>query len=145
MLFVMVERTNACCSHMRPGDEKIMDTISRFCALDDAIKINAELKGVTLQKLRPCDTIHARTRNSDYQIFLLDPTSGRAMVRGGKYFTDPTEMTVTGSTFGGCMLKMGWLGVGLSMEFFVHGQRTVTSPVQSLDVAPMRPDSENLR
>jgi hypothetical protein len=32
------------------------------------------------------------------------------------------------------MLKAGWLGVGLRMEIYVNGQRTVTSPVQSLRV-----------
>jgi hypothetical protein len=32
------------------------------------------------------------------------------------------------------MLKMGWLGVGLRMEFYANGQRTVTSPLQSLRV-----------
>jgi len=45
---------------------------------------------------------------------------------------------VSGSTFGGCMLKAGWLGVGLRMEICANGRRTVTSPVQSLRVE--RPD-----
>jgi hypothetical protein len=75
-----------------------------------------------------------RTRNSAYEIFLLHPNSGRAIVRGGEYFAEPVEATVSGSTFGGCMLKAGWLGVGLRMEIYVNGQRTVTSPVQSLRV-----------
>ena len=32
------------------------------------------------------------------------------------------------------MLKAGWLGVGLRMEVYANGRRTVTSPVQSLSV-----------
>ena len=84
--------------------------------------------------LEACDMIHARTRNSVYEIFLLEPKSGRALVRGGKYFAELVEATVNGSTFGGCMLKMGWLGVGLRMEIYANGQRTVTSPIQSLRV-----------
>jgi hypothetical protein len=84
--------------------------------------------------LEACDMIHAQTRNSVYEIFLLDPKSGHALVQGGKYFAEPMEATVRGSTFGGCMLKMGWLGVGLRMEFYANGQRTVTSPLQSLRV-----------
>jgi hypothetical protein len=32
------------------------------------------------------------------------------------------------------MLKAGWLGVGLQMEIYANGQRTVTSPVRSLRV-----------
>ena len=111
-----------------------MYTIPRYCDLDGVIEISPLLEGVTLMALEACDTIHVRTRNSDYEIFLLDPKLGRALVRGGEYFAEPVEATVSGSTFGGCMLKTGWLGVGLRMEVSVNGQRTVTSPVQSLRV-----------
>ena len=111
-----------------------MYTIPRYYDLDGVIEISPLLEGVTLMALDACDTIHVRTRNSDYEIFLLDPKSGRAIVRGGECFTEPVEATVSGSTFGGCMLKAGWLGVGLRMEIYVNGQRTVTSPVQSLRV-----------
>ena len=48
-----------------------------------------------------------------YEIFLLDPKSGRALVQGGKYFAEPVEATVSSSTFGGCMLRLGWIGVGV--------------------------------
>jgi hypothetical protein len=44
------------------------------------------------------------------------------------------EANVSGSTFGGCMLKMGWLGVGLRMEVRACGQSVITSPVQALTV-----------
>jgi hypothetical protein len=108
--------------------------IPRYCALDGVTEISPLLEGVTLMALEACDTIRVRTRNSDYEIFLLDPKSGRALVRGGEYFPEPVEATVSGSTFGGCMLKLGWLGVGLQMEIYVNGKRTVTSPVQSLRV-----------
>src|SRR5215813_12765108 len=111
-----------------------MYTIPRYCDLDGVAEISPSLEGVTLMALEACDIIHVRTRNSDYEIFLLDPESGRALVRGGEYFAEPTEATVSGSTFGGCMLKVGWLGVGLRMEIYANGQRTVTSPVQSLSV-----------
>ena len=111
-----------------------MYPIPRYCDLDGVAEICLLLEGVTLMTLNACDMIHARTRNSDYEIFLLDPKSGRALVRGGKFFAESVEATVSGSTFGGCMLKAGWLGVGLRMEIFANGQRTVTSPVQSLRV-----------
>jgi hypothetical protein len=108
--------------------------IPQYCTLDGGAEISPLLEGVTLITLEACDTIRARTRNSDYEIFLLDPKSGRALVQGGEYFTEPVEATVSGSTFGGCMLKLGWLGVGLRMEIYLNGKRTVTSPVQSLRV-----------
>ena len=111
-----------------------MYTVPRYCSLEEVTEISPLLEGVSLTTLEACDTIHVRTRNSDYEIFLLDPDSGRALVRGGEYFAEPVEATVSGSTFGGCMLKAGWLGVGLRIEIYVNGQRTVTSPVQSLRV-----------
>ena len=111
-----------------------MYTGPRCCTLDGVTEISPLLEGVTLTALEACDTIHVRTRNSDYEIFLLDPKSGRSLVRGGEYFAEPVEATVSGSTFGDCMLKAGWLGVGLRMEIYANGQRTVTSPVQSLRV-----------
>jgi hypothetical protein len=111
-----------------------MYTVPRYCALDEVAEISPLLDGVTLMELEACDTIHVRTRNSDYEIFMLDPKSGCALVRGGEHFAEPVEATVSGSSFGGCMLKLGWLGVGLRMEIYVDGKRTVTSPVQSLSV-----------
>ena len=111
-----------------------MYTVPQCCTLDGATKISKELEGVTLGTLEAYDTIHAQTRNSEYKIFLLDPKSGRALVEGGKYLKEPVEATVSGSTFGGCMLKMGWLGVGLRIEMNVNGQRLETSPVQGLRV-----------
>src|SRR6266508_2219673 len=111
-----------------------MYTIPRYCDLDGVIEIGPLLEGVALTALEACDTIHMRTRNSDYEITLLDPKSGRSLVRGGECFAEPVEATVSGSTFGGCMLKAGWLGVGLRMEIYANGQRTVTSPIQALRV-----------
>jgi hypothetical protein len=111
-----------------------MYTVPRYCALDGVTEISPALEGITLMTLEPCDMIQARTSNSQYEIFLLDPKSGRALVRGGEWFADPVEAIVCGSTFGGCMLKMGWLGVGLRMEINANGQRIATSLVQSLRV-----------
>ncbi len=111
-----------------------MYTMPKYLTLDGVIEISDELEGVTLETLKPCDTIHVRTRNSDYEVFLLDPESGRSLVRGGKYFAEPMEATVSGSTFGGSMLRLGWLGVGLRMEICVNGKCVATSPVQELRV-----------
>src|SRR4030095_11308743 len=105
-----------------------MYTIPGYCDLDGVVEISPLLEGVTLMTLKACDTIHVRTRNSDYEIFILDPRSGRALVRGGEYFAEPVEGTVSGSTFGGCMLKMGWVGGGASGGSSTHGAGPTHSP-----------------
>ena len=111
-----------------------MSTIPKFCTLEGLTEISDGLEGVALTALGVWDIIHAQTYNSDYEIFLLDPATGRAMVRGGKYFAVPTEATVNGSTFGGCMIKMGWVGIGLRMEIQAGGRCMITTPVESLRV-----------
>ena len=56
--------------------EKTMYTIPRYCTLDGVTEISPALEGVILRTLEACDMIQARTRNSVYEIFLLDPESG---------------------------------------------------------------------
>ncbi|HZS05732.1 MAG TPA: hypothetical protein VFD58_12910 [Blastocatellia bacterium] len=118
---------------MKEADDKF-HTIPRHCSLDGFTELSGAVEGVMMKTLGVFDMIRARTLNSDYSIFLLDPDSGRALVQGGNYFEEPVEAVVSGSSFGGCMLKIGWIGIGLRMEICAKGQRIVTSPVQSLSV-----------
>ena len=99
------------------------------------------LTGVALETLAPFDTIWTRTHNSDYRIFLLEPKAGRTLVEGGQ-FAEPVEAVVNGSTLGSSTFKVGWIGVGLRIEFWTNGMIVSTSPVQSLRVehaAPAEP------
>mgnify|MGYP000090059996 CR=1 FL=1 len=111
-----------------------MQRIPRHCSLDGFAELSSSPEGVVLRTLAPFDTVCARTVNTNYYIFILEPESGKALVQGGRYFEEPVEATISGSTFGGCMLKMGWLGIGFRIEFYSGGQRIVTSPVQSLRI-----------
>ncbi len=113
-----------------------MHNIPRYCSLDGFTELSSSLDGFALRTLSQFDTVCASTQNNDYFIFLIEPETGKAYVQGGKFFAEPVEATVSGSTFGGCMLKMGWLGVGLRIEICAGGQRIVTSPVKSLRVEP---------
>lgn len=111
-----------------------MHNIPRYCSLDGFTELSCSLEGVTLRTLAPFDMVCARTLNNEYYIFILEPETGKALVQGGRYFSEPIEATVSGSTFGGCMLKMGFVGVGLRIEICAGGQRIVTSPVKSLRI-----------
>lgn len=114
--------------------EVYLQNIPRYCSLDGFTELSSSLDGVALRTLAPFDTVCARTLNNEYYIFIIEPETGKALVQGGRYFAEPIEATVSGSTFGGCMLKMGWLGVGLRIEICAGGQRIVTSPVRSIHV-----------
>ena len=118
-----------------------MPKIPRYCSLDGFTELSCRLEGVSLPTLARFDIVFARTRNHDYYIFILDPETGKALVQGGQYFAEPMEAIVNGSTFGGSMLKMGWVGIGLRMEICAAGQRIVTSPVSSLLVERAEPQT----
>jgi hypothetical protein len=121
---------------MRISKEGMMAIVPRSCELDGFIEADRGLKGITLRRIKAGSVIKVRTHNSDYEISLLDPELGRASVQGGHFFPQPTEAVIHGSTFGGCMIKMGWLGVGLRIEISACGQSIITSPVQALTVVP---------
>ena len=91
------------------------------------------LPGVAVETLAPFDTIRARTLNSDYRIYLLDPKTGRALLEGGQ-FLEPVEAVVNGSTFGNSTFEVGWIGRGLRIEFWTDGTIVSTSPLQSVRV-----------
>ena len=118
---------------MKDADPKF-HTIPRHCSLDGFTELSGAVEGVAMNTLTAFDMIRARTLNSDYRIFVLEPDSGKVLVQGGSFFAEPVEGFISGSTFGGCMLKIGWIGVGLRMEICAGGQRIITSPVQELSI-----------
>ena len=48
---------------------------------------------------------------------ILKPHACEVLVQGGKFFPKHTRACLSGSTFGGSRLKMGWVGLGLHVEF----------------------------
>ena len=76
----------------------------------------SQKNGVDTRRLPPGTKFFVRTRNSLYIIENLD-YGGRVMVQGGKYFHDATPANFSGSTFGGTMIKIGWIGYMMRMEF----------------------------
>jgi len=107
------------------------------CVSDHTTEKNDSCESVNLETLAPFDTICARTRNSDYRIFMLDPRTGRALIEGGCEFVEPVEGMVTGSKLAS-RFKVGSIETGLRIEFWADGKITSTSPVQSVHVEPFR-------
>lgn len=96
-------------------------TLGRF---GDAV---SETEGISLIALEPLTTLLVRTCNSLYRIVVLRGTT--VLVQGGRLFADVTVGDLSGSSFGGNLLKLAWIGVGLRMEIRSGGRRIVTSPV----------------
>ena len=113
-------------------------------------------QGVQIDQMEELATLAVRTRNTVYEITVLNGYTGEVLVRGGKFFPERTAVRLEGSTFGGSILKWRGIYVGMRMEIvpepvemisetihdpvtgqkeFLLGHKAIlTSPVQSIGV-----------
>src|SRR5262249_25469084 len=90
--------------------------------------------GIQLASLTDLTEIHIQTRNTVYEIIVIDHESGEILIRGGKFFAERTSGYLVGSSRRGSFLKTGALHVGLNLEILANGTTIVTSPLQSIVV-----------
>jgi hypothetical protein len=86
--------------------------------------------GVSLFDLDPLTVLLVDTHNTRYRLVVSQRTA--VFVTGGRFFPDTTAARLEGASLGGSLLKLGWIGAGLCMEFQAGGQRIVTSPVRAI-------------
>ncbi len=104
--------------------------------LDGFIEAASRAGGIGVIKLDAFTTLVVRTANSVYRITILKPYAREVLVEGGTHFPERTRAYLSGSNFGGSCLKMGWVGLGLHMEFHAGGQWIITSHVRAIAVEP---------
>jgi hypothetical protein len=80
------------------------------------------------------ERLEVRTQNSLYEIIIIEGQSGEILVRGGRFFPELTPARLAGATLGGCFCKMRGIYAGFRMEINANGQRTVTTPVESIGI-----------
>lgn len=114
----------------RPRGEGTL--VPRRATLEGFAKEVSARDGVCLAELEPLTTLLVRTQNSVYRIIVIEGSS--VLVQGGQFFPQATAAHLSGSGFGGSMLKLAWVGVGLCMEICQDGQRIVTSSVRTMKV-----------
>jgi hypothetical protein len=113
-----------------PADEKDRPR-SRQTTLDGFADELSSCEGVSLLDLEPFTALRVRTCHSVYRIIVLQGTT--VLVQGGPCFPDRTIGQLNGSGFGGNLLKLGWIGVGLRMDISSDGKRFVTSAVRAIE------------
>ena len=106
--------------------------VPRAATLDGFVEDLGDASGIYLRDIEPMTTLTIRTCNSHYQVIVSRDTS--VIVQGGQFFPDATPARIDGSGFGGSLLKVAWIGVGLRMEIFANGQRIITSPVRDISI-----------
>jgi hypothetical protein len=100
--------------------------------LSDAVNrhiVQSEIEGgVHLGDLAPGVVLEVETENRAYTIQYRG--LGQALISGHPVFCpEPTLVTITGSTWGGSMIKTGFIGRGMRMEFAHPSFEPITTSV----------------
>jgi len=110
--------------------------------INDAIARSEAEGGAYLKDLAVGKRLSVVTRN---RVYTVEHREDGLYIQGHpKYCPAFTKVKIPGSTFGGSMLKMGFIGIGMYMEFYPEGyesgQRCVTTSeiqdVKEEDAAP---------
>ena len=96
--------------------------------------VQSEIEGgVRLEDLQPGSRLQITTRNTRYQLLVL--IGNVALITGhALYCPHPVLVRIHGSTWGGSMLKVRFIGRGMCMEFGHPQYETpiVTSPIREI-------------
>jgi hypothetical protein len=103
--------------------------VPRLCTLSGFTEAMADRKGLNVARLEPLTRLELRTRNSLYEVTVIEPHHWRVLIRGGRFFPVETVAYLCGSGYGGTLLKVAFIGIGLCCELSTGGLRIVTSPV----------------
>ena len=99
--------------------------------------------GVRVEDLVPGSWLQVKTQNTCYRILIL--FGAMALITGHPLFCPrPVLITIHGSTWGGSMLKVRFIGRGMHLEFHHPDYSTpiVTSPIQEIQELAQRRASE---
>jgi hypothetical protein len=86
--------------------------------LNEAI-IKSEIEGgVDIRQCKADAVLHVQTQNTLYVLKIINPERGEVEIQGHpRYCPTPTRARIHGSTFGGSVLKIRFIGRGMHMEF----------------------------
>ena len=110
------------------------DAAPRHRTLDGFVEAVSKADGIGLIDVDAFTTLVVRTDNSVYRITILKPHAREVLVQGGAFFPERTRACLSGSSFGGRCLKLGWVGLGLHLEFHAGDQWIITSHVRAIAV-----------
>lgn len=126
--------TSSLSSVREDGGTTVLNAPPAAATLDGFTRSIRQTHGIDLAELPAISHLLVRTENTLYRIVVLSPHAADILVEGGRFFPSRTTARLDGSSFGGALLKLAWVGVGLRMEICCNGQRIVTSPVRSFEI-----------
>jgi hypothetical protein len=90
--------------------------------------------GLFLKDAPESAVIFVKTKNTTYKI---ERQSGTGWLISGHptFCPSPSSVIIHGSTWGGSMLKMNFIGINMHMEFVIDGMSPITtSPIQNITI-----------
>ncbi len=116
-----------------------MDVNNHHLSQEIMDAINSIKEGIQVNKLETGTKLFVETRNSVYELVILDEdrkvsVTGGNLVDGGVRYEEPVELFLTGSTWGSSMLKLDWLGKDMCMELCYEDRVLTTSPVKNVEI-----------
>lgn len=95
--------------------------------------------GLYIGKVQPGQTVRVQTSNTTYTFQRLMDDHGWMVEGHPTYCPKPTRCNIHGSTWGGSMIKVEFIGIGMYMEIGLilpNGDLKVitTSPVERIEV-----------
>jgi hypothetical protein len=88
---------------------------------------------VALALLSAGTVVTIQTRNTCYRMQVVDGSTRRVLITGGRLFPDSTEVEVVGAADEE-HVRVGWMVEGLQVELSTRRGPVLTSVVQSLSV-----------
>ncbi len=108
--------------------------VPSHCTLEGFAAEATRLGGFELARLDSLTRLRVCTQNTSYTLTLMASNDAEVLIEGGRFFPTPARAIFCGSSYGGTLLKIGWIGRGMRMEVFHDGRRIVTSPVESVEL-----------
>ena len=121
-------------SHASEEGSTAVTELPSTCTLSGFTAQSLGQDGIDVQSLEPLTRLRVKTQNSTYEVWIVDPDQWSVFIRGGSFFPTPTPATLCGSGFGGSLLKVAWVGIGMSCELTHSEGRIVTSPIRNVEV-----------
>ena len=89
------------------------------------------MEEILFEDIKKGEIIEVKTNNSTYILQSLE--NNNFMIQGGKYFPEPEERHINGCTFGGSMIWIGGIRVGMYLEIcWKDNRRLVTSQIKKI-------------
>jgi hypothetical protein len=124
----------------KDSSEAITSSVSAGAILDTWLN-DPWTNGVQIEQMEDMQRLYVQTKNSLYEITVIDRWSGEILVRGGQLFPELTPAQLAGATLWGSFLKMRGIYVGFAMEVNAGDQRFLTTRVR--EIAVESPDAHD--